>query len=110
MRVRVKNIAHDQIYSESKHSEITIGKEYNVLGIEYDDYRIMNDDNEPILYEPYIFDGSIPESWIKVDCGDGDYSMYPPEFLDPPYFFEMYFDRDSNVIKAFNDYLKKVKI
>lgn len=112
MKVRVKDIAHDQIYSESKHPNITIGNVYYILGIEYGDYRILNDNNEPTLYEKEIFDivdSSIPQDWIKEDCGDGDFCMYPLELSINKYFFEQYFDYNKEVREAFDAYIQKLK-
>lgn len=113
MKVVTKGIVHDQIYSESKHPNITIGREYLVLAIEENFYRILNDNRQPILYEKEIFDitdSHIPKNWVREDYGDGDYYIYPPELLSPSYFFEKYFDDVPEVVDAFNQYLKTLNL
>jgi hypothetical protein len=45
---------------------LTLGREYEVLGIEADSYRVLNDRNDPVLYEPAAFqvlDWSEPLFW-----------------------------------------------
>ena len=81
---------------------------YPVLGISYDSYRIINDLNEPILYEKKNFDvmdDEIPEHWIRTNFDDGEYYIDPPEFVDAG-FFEDYFDGVSSVVNKYNRYLK----
>jgi hypothetical protein len=61
-------------------SSLTPGAEYEVLGIEADWLRLLNDQGEPVLYDPACFqvtDPTEPEDWVsRVDAG-ARYS-YPP--------------------------------
>jgi hypothetical protein len=87
---------------------LILGKIYDVIGIEADEYRILNENNEPILYPPKIFDlidTKEPEEWITVYGKDGERYSYPKE-LNRVGFFEDYFDDDEKAKKDFNDYIK----
>jgi hypothetical protein len=82
---------------------LTTGREYDVLGIEADDYRILNDTEEPCLYEPEHFtivDSSEPTFWICDRGEDGERYAYPREW-NTPGFFEDYFDRVEAARKQF---------
>jgi len=53
---------------------MTIGKQYIVLGIEGDSFRVICDENEPYLYEPEqfeIIDSEMPKFWLSEKGEDG---------------------------------------
>ena len=82
---------------------LTPGRDYAVIGIEADDYRILNDLGEPSLFPPEAFtvvDPREPADWISTMGPDGERYAYPDP-LNRPGFFEDYFDQDSATIAAF---------
>ncbi|WP_444884612.1 hypothetical protein [Microbulbifer sp. PSTR4-B] len=88
---------------------MTTGKEYIVLGIECDDYRIINDNNDPCLYEPSSFeviDPTEPEFWVKEYGEDGERYAYPIEWNEAG-FFEDYHDNNNSVVSKFWQDCKK---
>lgn len=93
---------------------LTPGKEYEVIGIECDDYRIINDRDDkrlgldPVLYSPDLFDvvdATEPPAWVsRID--DGCRYAYPPE-LNARGFWERYHDGVPEAIETFRAYLRK---
>ena len=75
-------------------SDLSIGQSYFVIGIEADDFRILNDNGKPFLYPSGIFevvDSREPETWVTEFGEDGERYAYPP-ILKEPGFFEDFFD------------------
>lgn len=75
-------------------SHMTVGKEYTVIGIEADHYRLINDLDDPCLYEPSqceIVDSVEPNFWASEIGEEGECYAYPPE-LNEVGFFEDYHD------------------
>jgi hypothetical protein len=108
MKVRLKS--NWMKLDKHKH-QLTLSKIYYVIGIEANSYRIINDNEEPILYPPIIFDiidKTEPEEWITEYGNDGERYSYPKE-LNRVGFFEEYFDDDEKTIKIFKDYLNLLK-
>lgn len=82
---------------------MTVGKEYEVIGIEADSYRVIADDWQPYLYEPEEFevvDSSIPEFWVKNLGDEGELYAYPMVWFYGC-FFERFFDREPGVEEKF---------
>ena len=92
---------------------MSVGSEYEVIGIEGDSYRIVCDEGEPYLYEPEQFevtDSTQPEFWIKEYGEDGELYAYPVAWFHN-YFFERYFDNESGVVNSFwKEYERLYKI
>lgn len=87
---------------------LTMGKEYDVLGIEADHYRILNDPNtlpygnDPVLFYPDCFrisDSVEPVFWICEYGDDGERYCYPPEWQG--YFFEDYHEGVQKIRQQF---------
>ncbi|MBB1126447.1 hypothetical protein [Thiospirillum jenense] len=79
------------------------GRQYFVLGIEADAYRILNDSGNPYLYEPALFDvidNREANDWITEFGEEGERYAYPP-LLNVSGFFEDYFDRKPEQISIF---------
>jgi len=102
-----------KIASEDDQYEIeslSIGSEYEVIGIEGDDYRIISDtDKEPYLYPRDCFEvinKSRPAFWETEYGDDGEeYSSLPQ--WNQVGFFEDYFDDIKQIRKQFwKDYKK----
>jgi len=76
---------------------------YFVIGIEADDYRILNDRGQPFLYPGALFDvidSSEPDSWITEYGDEGERYSYPAELKEPG-FFEDYFEGKAEVFSRF---------
>jgi hypothetical protein len=90
-----------------KYRELTSGNVYRVIGIEADQYRIMNDEGRPFLYPPKIFhivDAHEPRQWHTWYGEDGERYSYPKD-LQQPGFFEDYFEGDRKAMATLQRYL-----
>ncbi|MCE5327221.1 MAG: hypothetical protein LLG01_12505 [Planctomycetaceae bacterium] len=86
------------------------GYEYLVLGIEADDYRLLNDEAEPVLYDLTLFDivdDQEPSNWIHHVGPDGEHYAYPPE-LNARGFFEDYHDGVPASVETFRRFLSSL--
>jgi hypothetical protein len=99
----------DKDVTETQYPDLTVGRVYPVIGIEADDYRILNDEGQPYLYAHELFavvDDQEPADW-ETDYGEeGERYAYPPE-LNEPGFFEDYFDGKTEAIVTFHRYLQR---
>lgn len=87
----------------SRYPDLTPRKPYAVIGIEADDYRLLNDRGEPYLYPSGFFstiDPTRPEDWIVEHGDDAEEYAYPP-LLSRVGFFEDYFDGDPSAHAIF---------
>jgi len=88
---------------------LTQGKEYIVIGLDHDCFRVIDDKCEPILFPKGGFklvDDSVPPDWVWQRESDDVYYADPPE-LARPGFYEQYFDGKPEIINQFNDYLRR---
>jgi hypothetical protein len=95
-----------------EYQDLTLNNVYQVIGLEADEYRIINDEGQPYLYPPDIFtvvDPTEPDDWITAYGEDGERYAYPPE-LHHVGFFEDYFDDDPEAIAIFRQYLAKQRM
>jgi len=86
---------------------LTPGRVYEVYGIEADDYRIMDDEEEPVLFPPrwfLIVDRHRPPDWTYERGQDGELYAGPPEF-NKPGFYEAWHDGVKTARSAFARYL-----
>lgn len=75
--------------------DLSDGQQYFVLGIEADDYRILNNVGKPYLYVPELFDvidPTEPGDWVTEFGEDGERYSYPTP-LNEAGFFEDLFDQ-----------------
>ena len=82
---------------------MTIGKTYEVIGIEADSYRIIDDEFDPCLYKPSqfeILDSSEPDFWVSEIGEDKERYAYPFSW-NKVSFFEDYHDGVQVVINQF---------
>ncbi len=89
--------------NQAKYPDVSVGQEYAVIGIEADDYRILNDAGKPYLYPHEDFevvDGDEPVDWVVSVGDDGERYAYPPA-LNTVGFFEDFFDAKREAIAAF---------
>jgi hypothetical protein len=78
-------------------------QQYFVLGIEADDYRILNDGGKPYLYSPELFnvvDPKEPEDWVTEFGSDGERYAYPTP-LNEAGFIEDFFDQKPKQTSIF---------
>jgi hypothetical protein len=83
--------------------DLTVGQLYDVIGIEADDFRILNDARRPFLYPPDLFslvDAREPADWITEFGEDGERYSYLPD-LNKPGFFEDFFDQQPKAVSTF---------
>ena len=83
--------------------DLTPDQAYFVIGIEADDYRILNDSGKPYLYPARLFeliDPREPSIWITEYGDDGERYSYPP-MLNETGFFEDYFDGKEETLSRF---------
>ena len=87
----------------SDYPDLTPDQPYFVIGIESDDYRILNDYGKPYLYPLYLFeviDSHEPSNWI-TEYGDDDERYSYPTALNEVGFFEDYFDGKDYALSRF---------
>ena len=83
--------------------DLTFGQRYVVIGIEADDFRILNDGGRPFLYPPEIFtviDKNEPNDWVTEFGEDRERYSYPPS-LNKAGFFEDFFDEKRKAVVTF---------
>jgi hypothetical protein len=88
--------------------ELTRGAVYEVIGIESDWYRVLNDGGVPALYPPELFqvvDEERPGHWVRRRR-DGTEYAYAPE-LAKPGFFEDFFEGEPAAVRTFNRYINE---
>ena len=88
---------------DGRDRDLTPGEDYVVIGIEADDFRILNDEGRPYLYARDLFDlvdPHEPEDWQTEVGVDGERYAYPPP-LNEPGFFEDFFDSRKEAIATF---------
>ena len=103
MKVKLKTNA-------AKVPALTPGNIYRVIGIEADDFRIMNDHGEPCLYAPRIFqviDDSPGVDWEWKVGTEGERYAYAA-VLAAPGFFEDYFDGKRRARMVLQAYLVRM--
>lgn len=88
---------------DPRYQDLTPGQPYVVLGIEADDFRILNDQGRPYLYPRELFsivDAREPEDWVRETGEDSERYAYPPP-LNGSGFFEDYFDGKPEAVATF---------
>ena len=76
---------------------------YFVIGIEADDYRILNDAGKPYLYPPELFevmDSQYPLDWVTEFGDEGEQYSYPAQ-LNEVGFFEDFFEQKNEQTSIF---------
>jgi len=86
-----------------RYPDLSKKQQYFVLGIEANDYRILNDVGKPYLYAPELFDvidPTEPGDWMTEFDEDGERYSYPVP-LSEAGFFEDFFDQKFEQISVF---------
>jgi hypothetical protein len=87
----------------AKYRDLRVGREYLVIGIEADDYRLLSDQGRPFLYPATAFevtDSTPGADWEVEEGKDGEHYAYPAP-LGRPGFFEDFFDGKPKAITEF---------
>jgi len=87
----------------ARYPDLSFGLSYVVIGIEADDYRILNDRGRPFLYPSRLFkivDSSKPDDWVTELGDDGESYAYPLP-LNASRFFEDFFDAKPKAVATF---------
>jgi hypothetical protein len=74
----------------AQYRDLTLGQPYVVIGIEADEFRILNDAGRPFLYPPSLFslvDAREPRDWVTEFGDDGERYSYPPALNSSGFFF-----------------------
>ena len=88
---------------DPSYPDLTPDQPYLVLGIEADDFRILNDLGRPYLYPRALFsviDSREPEDWVSELGEDKERYAYPPQFNSSG-FFEDFFDGSPEAVTIF---------
>lgn len=91
-------------------NSLTIGREYEVIGIEADDLRLINDKKEPVLYDACCFeitDPAEPGFWNSYFDDEGERYAYPREWNARGY-FEDWHDGNANIKSHFRVSLERL--
>ncbi len=89
--------------ASAEYPDLSPGQPYLVIGIEADDYRLLNDRGQPYLYPHVLFlliDATEPADWACELGGDGERYAYPPG-LNAAGFFEDFFEGDPGAVQIF---------
>ena len=103
MKVRVRESLRDSPY-------LTPGKEYLVVGLDHESFRVVHDLGEPTLFPCSAFDiveDAVPEDWVWKRFAEDEFYADPPE-LSEPGFYEDYFDGKEYAIEVFVSYLRRI--
>jgi hypothetical protein len=87
----------------TRYAELTPQQPYAVIGIEADDFRLLNDRGQPYLYPHQLFkvvDPHEPDDWITEYGEDGERYASPPP-LHTCGFFEDFFDAKRETVATF---------
>lgn len=87
----------------SRYRDLSTRQPYMVIGIEADDFRILNDAGRPYLYPARLFavmDRREPQDWVSESGRDGERYAYSQP-LNKPGFFEDFFDDKPKAVSTF---------
>jgi len=86
-----------------RYRDLSTRQPYMVIGIEADDFRVLNDAGRPYLYPARLFaviDRREPADWVTELGDDSERYAYPPP-LNKPGFFEDFFDDKPRAVSTF---------
>lgn len=112
MIIRARKPLRDPEDPDHVNLHLTPAKEYTVVGVSNDSYRVIDDAGEPILYAKCLFeviDRSIPAGWSLWEYEDGEYHLEPAA-LNKPGFYERYFDHVEEARQLFDDTIRQMGI
>lgn len=80
MHVRLREDFRSLVTDGRLHQGITPSELYYVIGVDEEDYRVIDDQGEPILYPKALFDvldATLPPGWQFREYADGEYHLEP---------------------------------
>lgn len=86
-----------------EHQSLTRDKHYEVLACEMDSYRILDDKDDPVLFDKSLFyttDATVPTFWHREIDSDGGVWWGPKNWTLQGY-FEQFHDGNAEVIRDF---------
>jgi hypothetical protein len=89
--------------ANARYRDLTSNQLYDVIGIEADELRIINDAGRPFLYPPDLFsllDAREPADSDTEFGEDGERYSYPPP-LNEPGLFEDFFHQKAKAVATF---------
>ncbi|HEY3243916.1 MAG TPA: hypothetical protein VGM03_11245 [Phycisphaerae bacterium] len=108
MKVRLKR--HPPRLTEAE-PKLSPEKEYHVIGIEADDFRIVDDEGDPVLFDARLFeivDPTESDEWMTEFGEAGERYARPAELQR--YIFEDFHDGIPEAVTAVRKYLRKIGI
>ena len=93
----------------TNHISLVQGHDYEVIGIDDEHFRTVDESSEPSLHPKSFFsDCQIdpPNHWKYQDFGEGEYAYDPPQFASRG-FFEDYADGKPAAVQESRDYLRR---
>ena len=112
MKVKTKAYIRDHVVDDRDHQHLKPSWIYTVIGIDNENFRIVNEIGEPVLYPKELFDvvdPVVPKTWVIKEFEDGDYYIDPPE-LSEAGFYEDYFDKKAGAVQIFQKFLSENKV
>jgi hypothetical protein len=91
---------------------ITPGKDYLVLELDDEYYRILNDAGDPVLIRKWVFGtprGVVPRDWIRLEFPPDGYRVCPARFAEGG-FWDRYFDGDVSAARTFDEVHREVQL
>ena len=80
MRAKLRADFRDQITDGRLHQGVTPLEEYYVIEVNHVEFRIIDDEGEPILYPKALFevvDPTLPPGWQFCEYPEGEYYLGP---------------------------------
>jgi hypothetical protein len=87
----------------TRYRDLALGQLYDVIGIEADELRIINNMGRPFLYPADLFslvDAREPTDWVTEFGDDGERYSYPPP-LNKAGFFDDFFNQKAKAVATF---------
>jgi hypothetical protein len=109
MKVRAKAIVHDRRFDESEHRGLSAGAVYDVIGLDNENFRLIDDNDRPFRFPKALFeivDPSVPADWVTRTYDDDEYHVDPPECAERG-FYEDYFDGIESAVKRFDAFRRR---
>ncbi|CAA6827996.1 MAG: Unknown protein [uncultured Sulfurovum sp.] len=124
MIVQLKQSVPDTLQKEYTKQLLHLkkNKQYVVLGVSLDKFRVVNEGGNPTLFLRVLFDivdDCIDNDWViktgkynekYPDEFDTGIYMSPKEFKTPGFYFQYLFDYDPKTVNIFLEYITKHNI
>jgi hypothetical protein len=98
MRVRLRADFASRTKDGRAHRGVTALEAYFVIGVNQEEFRVVDDKGEPILYPKDLFevvDATLPSGWQFCEYPDGEYHL-DPVATGAPGFYEDFFGSNGD--------------